>query len=428
MTNQIRSSSTAAASGTRSSSELLSELYSVRALFGLVIAAAAVVKPPQMLIAETFGGAPTFWGPLEILANNNREICAALCLVIAVVCRPRSPFLGFLGVAAFLHLQIFFKNLYYEAPDAFSVFIAAMIVLTTGASYAASSAQRAAGPAGVRNALTTPLVVASIVFASANLAQFVLGRDATMTVGGRFSGITSNPQMFTLCLSIIIPTMLYVYHAVSGWRRLLPMALLPFVIYFAVLTGSRLAILVLCTSVLLFYRTRLGKLSAAIAPLVVVGIIVSYFETIDFDLSGSRSFSVENTRDHVWSALLHDFVEHPLLGKPLDQGERLGFGENSFLAAGAGLGIVGFATVLIFAVFLIDTMRRLVALERSLGWVPELSLCFSVIGSTLVGSFFEAVLLGIFTMPLIAALHVALWASNIRATAPSVGIRSRIGL
>lgn len=428
MRNQSRSSSKHTSSATRIIFGLLSEFYSVRALFGVVIAAAAVVKPPQMLIAETFGGAPTFWGPLETLANNNRGICAALCLIITVICGPRLPLVGLLGISAFLHMQIFIKNFYYEAPDAFSVFMAALIVLTTCASYAVSSAQRAASLADARNALSTPLIVASIVFTCANLAQFFLGREATMAVGGRFSGITSNPQMFTLCLSIIVPTMLYVYHAMSGWRRLLPVVLLPIFIYFAVLTGSRLAILVLCTSILLFYRTRLGKLSAAIVPIVAVGIIASYFGTIDFDFSESRSFTVENTRDEVWSVMLYDFVEHPLLGKPLDQGERLGFGENSFLTAGAGLGLVGFATVLIFALFLINSMRRLLVLERSLGWAPELSLCFSVIGSTLVGSFFEAVLLGIFTMPLIAALHVALWASTVVERVRSNEIRTRIGL
>jgi hypothetical protein len=44
--------------------------------------------------------------------------------------------------------------------------------------------------------------------------------------------------------------------------------------------------------------------------------------------------------------------------------------------------------------------------ERQMGWRPEFSLCFSIVGSLVIGAIFEAVLLGMFTMPLLALLQV----------------------
>ena len=126
----------------------------------------------------------------------------------------------------------------------------------------------------------------------------------------------------------------------------------------------------------------------------------------------SRIFSTENTRSYVWKSQLEQMAEHPLLGNPLNPGGRVEFGENSYFAAGAGVGFFGFLLAIAIAGWAINRIWALAQIERTMGWRPELALPVAIISSCLVGSFFEAVLLGIFTFPLICMLYT-IFASDV---------------
>jgi hypothetical protein len=124
---------------------------------------------------------------------------------------------------------------------------------------------------------------------------------------------------------------------------------------------------------------------------------------IDSSVS-SRFISTDNTRVDVWNALLRGFMQNPLFGIPL-QGDRMGYGENSWLSAGANLGLIGFIPMMMAgweSSKLIWQLNRLG--NRNPHYFFQSSAVIAGLGSMLVGSCFEAFLLGNITFSLLAFL------------------------
>ena len=164
-------------------------------------------------------------------------------------------------------------------------------------------------------------------------------------------------------------------------------------------------------SILFFYRQKGGNmlyfgLFAAILLAVMLPLLGqdASISTTDSTDVASRFASTENTRAVVWSAMWKGFMNYVVFGVPL-RGDRLGYGENSWLAAGASLGLVGLIPLLMFGV---ECIRMMLRLNQICTVKPIYSLqCNTVIAaliSLMIGSIFEAFLLGNLTFALMALL------------------------
>jgi hypothetical protein len=385
-----------------------SSIRSLAALvtMGLLIGISSIVKqPPSYAGIEPL----PFWGPFEFLADYSREIGTLLGALVLVWVGPSMTVLSktsFILGLLLTHVTIFLKNTYSGAPDSTLLFFVFLLLLISISSLAGNMRRSSAGFHA-----SIPLILGSLFFMGITIWQFLINPLAMLQPGGgeRFSGMTSNPQMFSLCLSIVIPTMLFLYYRFPSYR-FVALIFLPFAVFFAYLTGSRLAILITVLSVLLFYRSKIGRFFILLLPTILLAMIFFSGSEVDTQSQTDRYLSFENTREHVWVAQLSRFFENPLTGRPLPQGSRVGFSENSYLASGDSLGIVGVISLGIIVAFLIGRLRLMLRMERSHGWQPETALVASIIGTTMVGGIFEAVFYGIFTMPLIALVYVTLFA------------------
>ena len=369
----------------------------------------AAICPPNVAEWETL---IPLWGPLEHIRSNNRWICSGLVILLILLAMSR-------GVGGFtqggwkliiplagLHGLVFAKNFGAVREQAF-YFLGGAILLMMATALTAGMMKERARQATAKPAWW-PLVLAAFGFIGINLIQYRLGPDATMLVSNRFSGVTSNPQMYALSLAIIVPALLYQYTSDRRlWSRALVLAAFLAALYMALLSGSRLSLLLSGLAVLFYFRAKIMQLAIFLIPAVIAAMFwLHYHEAIPTD-PDSHITSLENTRSQVWSDQLALITQHPLFGKPLAPGERMGFGENSYLAAGATLGVPGLLLIGAFAFFLAGLIVRLIRLEQVKGWKPELALPIAVLATCLVGAFFEAFLMGVYTLPLTALLYTA---------------------
>jgi hypothetical protein len=128
----------------------------------------------------------------------------------------------------------------------------------------------------------------------------------------------------------------------------------------------------------------------------------SYADGSESLIDTRRLASTENTRSHVWRAQWRGFVNNPIFGTPL-WGGRMGFGENSWLAVAASLGIIGFVPMLIMGGLLLSMCQDLY-----FRWKVKRDLKYQVVLATLLcllaGSILEAYLLATLSFPLFVLL------------------------
>ncbi len=382
------------------------------------LAVVASINPPLGFLGSEFGdSAPPLWGPLQTIRSNNRWICVflsggLLVLTFALLRGGKGRWPAGLAALLFVHILIFAKNGYADLFGSIPL-LAGFVLASSAVALVATRVATDASPVG---RIWTPLVWASFGFLAVNLLQFRMGPEATMVVGGRFHGVTSNPQMYALSTAIIAPSLLFDYTRTKPtfprWLTLLAFCVLA---YFVYLSGSRLSVLLTTVSVLMFYRLRILKLAMFVVPAVIIATIwisggekvLLVNEPLDSRGESARILSLEDTRSHVWIALVEKIFEFPISGEPIPEGARVGFGENSYLAAGAALGLPGLIGVLVFAGWLIAQVIAMMRLEGRLGWRPELALPVAILSTSLLAGFFEAVFLGIFTFPIITVLYCA---------------------
>ncbi len=108
-----------------------------------------------------------------------------------------------------------------------------------------------------------------------------------------------------------------------------------------------------------------------------------------------------DTRSHVWNALYDDFTGHLLLGRM--EGAESGVGENSYLSAGARLGLLGLIPLLIFVVVVIVNCAKVLRIRSGLGEYTMLAdLVVAGFFSLLLGAMFEGYLMGTLSIEIFA--------------------------
>lgn len=251
-----------------------------------------------------------------------------------------------------------------------------------------------------------------MIFVLVNAYQAAINIYPLTFIQGRLSGTTGNAQHAAVLLSTTMPAILFWFELTQQkFMKVVLLLSLAMVSVALLMTGSRTGIIMGLSSFFLFYA-RDGKalfrfgiiaLVAAILAMLFAGESIDAFFANQSDVVG-RLASTENTREQVWGAMWRQFNNNILFGAPL-RGDRIGFGESSWLATAANLGLMGLIPLLCFGWF---SIKMIIDLYRISKFYPAKNLHCSVViaglSCLLVGSFSEAFLLGNLTFALIALL------------------------
>jgi O-Antigen ligase len=244
------------------------------------------------------------------------------------------------------------------------------------------------------------LAIVGVIFAVTCAYQGRFDMQAMTFVQGRFLGTTGNPQHAAALLAGTIPNFMFMIESRNKWDwiKAFWIAILLIIAYFLFLTGSRTGMIMAISSILLFYRNRgIALLRLGSFVVILLAIIFSLTSPDIFTNNASASdrfLSGGNTREGAWSGMWNGFMNNPLFGSPL-QGDRLGFGENTWLAAGDTTGLVGFIPVLLMGLGCLKMMLELYKLSnRNSSYFLQTSTVIAGLAGLIAGSFSEALLLG----------------------------------
>jgi hypothetical protein len=375
------------------------------------------------------GEGPPLVFPLEFMAQYGRELGVAALGTLAVLAmflptggqRPNVS----LACRALIAIQIVLLIKFVQsgghqfAAIAFCVYAAMWWVYFRAFPRLFGIASEVAPK--VANVLTYTLAA----FLALNIYQYLRNPGPAMMSQGRFHGITANPQMFALCIGVCVPAALFIANN-SGTRirkKWFAISVLIATAFFAILSGSRLAVLLVVVGVAPYMPVWMIAASA-------ITIFLAWIFRIDprelvgqFD-AGRVITRTTDTRSMVWRRQLETFWEFPVFGRPF-QRQRLRFGESSWFALMAATGVVGFIPGVFFLSSLFSIAMRLFRYQvlgdtaTDLRSRNEARFLVGSISAAITGSFFEAFMLGTLTMPLLATL-ILIYAASVYTPRSSV--------
>lgn len=261
------------------------------------------------------------------------------------------------------------------------------------------------------------IAVGGFLFMVSSLYQAIFDIQPLIFFNNQFVGMANNPQMTGLILALSIPSLLFLLESIFTPKPI--RFIIPFVIivllYMIFLTGSRTSISTLCISVLGYYQNRSVKFIKFFFILVASWFITTLiFPEVNqfvtnlsvFEVSADRFTNITDTRTEVWQNLWSSFLQYPLFGVPAG-GERIGFGESTWLGAAASLGLLGLIPLLLFAkscAQMLWNLNRSTLISKQSNLKPYLSLVNSSFAGMFASSIAEAYLLGSLAFPIFAAL------------------------
>ncbi len=263
------------------------------------------------------------------------------------------------------------------------------------------------------------IAISGLIFVVLNLFQFIINRSAVTFTHGRFLGTTGNPQHAGVLLAAVIPCLMFMIQSSPAWNfgKYFWTIVSIGVVYFLILTGSRTGLLMGVISILLFYRNNGGAWFRIVCLVAIIAAIAIPFlqpENLSASSTGidstvsDRFTTYNNSRSGVIDGMLNSFSENILFGTPM-QGERMGYGENSWLSVAANLGLAGLIPMLLMGWESFKLMMQLYRLgERQPYYFFQSSTIISGLGAMLIGSCFEAFLLGNITFSMMAFLFYLL--------------------
>jgi len=374
--------------------------------------------------SDAFMTAPSLWGPLEVVRNMGRPVTLLLFILICLMTftsphrnewkiKIPTPLWGLIIV----QYLILLKTMYYgNMMFAMIYFILYLLLLITFAK-------------GLRgrikewvdlDQLALVIAIAGAIFVWVNTFQGAINRSAVVFIQGRFSGTTGNPNHAAVFLATVFPCLLYfITKAKNGWSKLLwtSTAILGF--YWLIASGSRTGLCMGVVSFLLFFS---HKILFLLSRFIGFGFLVTIFlmvfpglvewsevtEYVGWDLMSNRiDRSSENgmdTRAKIWQIQLNHFNNKPIFGSPVS-GDRIIFGENSWLGVAAQFGWSGLLPLLFFGFGVLNILRKLWRIRTKIPiHAGKCNLAFAGLTGILVGSFNEAILLGNISFPVMALI------------------------
>ena len=260
-----------------------------------------------------------------------------------------------------------------------------------------------------------------LLFAGSSLYQSFFDSAPLIFGNGQFVGMTNNPQMTGLIFSFTLPSLLF------NWERSKKSFFLKTTFFLGILstfcciylTGSRTALLASCICLLAYYYNRPIMLFKLILSFAFVAFVsdnifpnISYDFFVDSSVGGSANLATErftnitDTRTQVWGILWSQFLENPFFGIPLTGG-RIGFGENTWLAVAATLGLLGLTPLVLFGISSFKSIFNINSYlfsDRNTIEKCYFSLVNASYSVIFINSVAEAYLLGSLTFPLFCAI------------------------
>lgn len=252
------------------------------------------------------------------------------------------------------------------------------------------------------------IAMVGVIFAIANIYQFVIDRFPITFTNGYFMGTTGNPQHAAILLVAVLPCLLFLIESPrTASKKPLWLALLLLVCIGIVMTASRTGALAGVVAVLLFYRNRGDKffrIAVVAGLLFLIGFLLLKDPSELITVSALDKATMD-TRSMVWSEQIQQFLKYPFFGIPF-QGDRLEFRESSWLGIAAATGLLGLLPLLMFGCSTIDMIVKLHRFsQRHPQYYLHCSTVVSGLGALLVGSFTEAYLLGVLTFTILALMQ-----------------------
>ncbi|UOM36762.1 hypothetical protein [Acuticoccus sp. I52.16.1] len=358
------------------------------ALGSLVFAASL-----SRFVNEWYPNPPSFFGPIDMLVGNGRPLTIILLAIMVLMpvryLRAPAGLPPFAFALLTAHLVIALKTF-----SGGSISFALLSAVTTGLIFFIFSqvGPRWIGQDGDIDRAIVAVAAAITAFTALNAVQYVLGPQALAVANGRFNGTTGNPQHAAAFLGAGIPALVYVALTRGFIWKLAALGTAAVAAYFLMWTGSRTGLLIGAAATMLLLR-RSGAVAIGTGALATIAGLYVILTTPPGDFALDRLVSTENTRGGVWAALWQSFQNNPLTGMSLT-GDRLGFGESSWLAMAATTGLLGLLPLLASGAMLLK-----IATQLLLGSAPtrraQLQGDFAggVVVSLIIGSIFEAFLL-----------------------------------
>lgn len=254
------------------------------------------------------------------------------------------------------------------------------------------------------------LAMTGVIFALACTYQGAINMHPMTFLHGRFMGTTGNAQHAAALLAGTIPCFIFLIESNKKWNwiKAFWIAMLFIVGYFLFLTGSRTGAFMAITSILLFYRNRSGTLLRLCLLIIVILVIIFFFINPDILNSNqqisNRFLEAGNTREDVWNAMWRNFLKYPIFGVPL-KGDRLGYGEHTWLAAAETTGVIGLTPLIFMGLGCLQMMLKMQKLsKKNPSYFLHTSTVIAGLSCLLSGSFSEALLLGNISFPVMALI------------------------
>lgn len=256
------------------------------------------------------------------------------------------------------------------------------------------------------------IAMVGVIFGVANGYQAYIDKYAITFVQGWFLGTTGNPHHAAILITATIPAFLFLFfhnekHSPMKWIWAGFLALAIFGLF---MTASRTGTIATFVSVLIFFRRRGGNLLQIVLIFAVIAaFVLPSLSPTDLDTSELLSPSASkfsnldaSTRAGIWGGYWQLFLKYPLFGAPF-VGDRLRFGESSWLGVLGSMGLVGAIPMFMFGWSSLQMIFKLDHLSKIRpDYYLKCSFVMAGLLSLLVGGMSEAYLLGNLTFSLLA--------------------------
>ena len=349
--------------------------------------------------------------PLELLRIYGRmlSVCCITCFLILKWFRFRYLDLrfGLAGVALVVfNSGVLIKNLgFNNVLGPVSKMLLFMLMVVAALNMKDGYIRKCGGSLSV----LLSIKLAGRMFLIATAVQAVINPVPLFFSSGRFLGLTINPQVAGLYAGVTLIACTKSIIEGGKWHEVLNDILsCAGLAAIVILSGSRTALVstVIGLAICVWGKIKLKLISAlmGVGTLLYLGYYwLSRYVDNEAGLSIdelSRVVSTEDTRTQVYVSLWNVFLENLFGGASLAEGRMTEFGESSFLASGAALGLIGVMTISVFLACLIV----LVFSRSQSGYYDEVRYLKAIIVVVLMASFTEALLLGSYTFFMLVLL------------------------
>ncbi len=389
----------------------------------LALSATAYVASLNKFSSEWIPVAPPLFGPIETLVQMGRPLAITglllLLLVSFLTARSRIPISrtasGFLFVAQMmLVIKVATEGSMNFAGLMLLVYVVMFYVMTQGVSSWLCEEK------GIEFALLA-VAGALVLFLIGVAVQSAIDPSVMCVANGRLNATTGNSQHAAVLLAGSIPAVMYQILRLSENRLMSWIKRLLFGCVFLgasaclAWTGSRTGMGMWALEVLIIIRSR-GMLFPTIISCALAGggysIFKSYFVEIAPEDTIDRISELDDTRSAQWDAMWRGFIENPLFGEAL-VGDRVGFGENSWLAMASNTGVIGLIPLLLFGAAIIGLLLSLFRIRSNAEDKLVIDVIMAGLLGLMVGSVLEGYLLGVITLPVILIQIYALIGSRL---------------